>query len=192
MSEKGIDTMGESSLKTTEGSYQTKSSTQEHQEEFDTWSEDQGTNDDKLDSLGKHARRFDFADSRKQAPIYECCERDPNDPPRGQLKEKTDPDEVYSNQRIVNVIRIQYDQGHGQDLMMKIIVKRADVLKEVKKINLDVNQCYANPPLIKEDVDFIVFYEEDIQDRLRHRDQMRRWENYVNGRPLQQRCERLK
>nr|GFC34589.1 hypothetical protein [Tanacetum cinerariifolium] len=48
MSEKGIDTMGESSLKTTEGSYQTKSSTQEHQEEFDTWSEDQGTNDDKV------------------------------------------------------------------------------------------------------------------------------------------------
>nr|GFC96382.1 hypothetical protein [Tanacetum cinerariifolium] len=54
MSEKGIDTMGESSLKTTEGSYQTKSSTQEHQEEFDTWSEDQGTNDDKVDAFLKN------------------------------------------------------------------------------------------------------------------------------------------
>ncbi|GJU19038.1 hypothetical protein Tco_1147004 [Tanacetum coccineum] len=35
-------------------------------------------------------------------------------------------DEVYSYQKIVEVIRIQYDQGYGQEFMKEIIVKRAD------------------------------------------------------------------
>ncbi|GKE57513.1 hypothetical protein Tco_1496698, partial [Tanacetum coccineum] len=38
------------------------------------------------------------------------------------------------------------------------------VLKEVKRINLDVKHGYANLPLSKEDADFMVFYEEYIQD----------------------------
>ncbi|GKF64399.1 hypothetical protein Tco_0187847 [Tanacetum coccineum] len=65
------------------------------------------------------------------------------------------------------------------------------ILKEVKKINLDVKHGYADPTLSKDDAEFMVFYEEYIKERLRHRDQMRRWESYVNGRPLQQRWERL-
>ncbi|GKA40016.1 hypothetical protein Tco_0732609 [Tanacetum coccineum] len=48
------------------------------------------------------------------------------------------------------------------------------VLKEVKKINLDVKHGYANPSLSKDDAEFMMFYEEYIQKRLRHRDQMRR------------------
>ncbi|GJT31253.1 hypothetical protein Tco_0911528 [Tanacetum coccineum] len=45
---------------------------------------------------------------------------------RGQLKKRADPDEVYSYQRIVDVIRVQYDQGHGQEFMKEIVVKRVD------------------------------------------------------------------
>ncbi|GJX62686.1 hypothetical protein Tco_0295586 [Tanacetum coccineum] len=45
---------------------------------------------------------------------------------RGQLKKRADPDEVYSYQRIVDVIRVQYDQGHGQEFMKEFVVKRAD------------------------------------------------------------------
>ncbi|GJU48227.1 hypothetical protein Tco_1217782 [Tanacetum coccineum] len=45
---------------------------------------------------------------------------------RGQLKKRADPDEVYSYQRIVDVIRVQYDQGHGQEFMKECVVKRAD------------------------------------------------------------------
>ncbi|GKC07872.1 hypothetical protein Tco_0999482, partial [Tanacetum coccineum] len=55
------------------------------------------------------------------------------------------------------------------------------VLKEVEKINLDVNHGYADPALSKDDAEFMRFYEEYIQERLRHQDQMRRWESYVNG-----------
>ncbi|GJY89655.1 hypothetical protein Tco_0504851 [Tanacetum coccineum] len=41
-----------------------------------------------------------------------------------------------------------------------------------------------DPDLSKDDSKHMMFYEEYIQERLRHRDQMRRWESYVNGRPL--------
>nr|GFA29467.1 reverse transcriptase domain-containing protein [Tanacetum cinerariifolium] len=47
------------------------------------------------------------------------------------------------------------------------------VLEKVKKINLDVKHGYANPALSKEDAYLMVFIEEYIQYRLKHRDQMR-------------------
>ncbi|GJZ19374.1 hypothetical protein Tco_0555964 [Tanacetum coccineum] len=43
---------------------------------------------------------------------------------------------------------------------------------------------YADPDLSKEDAEYMMFYEDYIQERLRHHDQMRHWESYVNGRPL--------
>ncbi|GJV77330.1 hypothetical protein Tco_1508914 [Tanacetum coccineum] len=67
----------------------------------------------------------------------------------------------------------------------------AGVLEKVKKINLDVKHGYADLALSKDDAEFMMFYEEYIQERLRHRDQMRCWVSYVNGRPLEQRRERL-
>ncbi|GKF45996.1 hypothetical protein Tco_0135798, partial [Tanacetum coccineum] len=42
------------------------------------------------------------------------------------LKKKADLDEVYSDQRIVDIIKIQYDQGHGQEFMKEIVGKRVD------------------------------------------------------------------
>ncbi|GKG10135.1 hypothetical protein Tco_0338881, partial [Tanacetum coccineum] len=44
----------------------------------------------------------------------------------GQLKKRADLDEVYSDQRIVEIIKIQYDQGHGQEFMKEIVGKRVD------------------------------------------------------------------
>ncbi|GJQ93718.1 hypothetical protein Tco_0004857 [Tanacetum coccineum] len=196
-----------------------------------------------------------------------------------QLKTRDDPGEVYSKKRIVDVIRVQYDQGYVQEYMEEIMVKRADgeyksftesdykylhkndikdmylmciksyqhkvnltaptltfpgieeqkpytissdplvgliyknskkekkimnideipkfcdtalkrVLEKVKKINLDVKHRYADPTLSKADAEFMQFYEEYIQEQLRHQDHMRHWERYVNERPLKQRRER--
>ncbi|GJW54799.1 hypothetical protein Tco_0098884 [Tanacetum coccineum] len=45
---------------------------------------------------------------------------------KGQLATRPNPDDVYSDQKIVEVIRIQYDQGHGQEFIKDIIVRRAD------------------------------------------------------------------
>ncbi|GKB46967.1 hypothetical protein Tco_0897720 [Tanacetum coccineum] len=233
----------------------------------------------------------------------------------GQLKKRDNPDEVYSDQRIVDIIRIMFDQGHGQEFIKEIVVKRVDdeysyfsesdykclhknhiedmylvclngkikyqetgilkslnvfirscviwervhdyqlglesyqlkvnltapkltfprieekkpytitslpfigliyenskkekrimdineipkfcdatlkrFLKEVKKIKLDVKHGYADPTLSKDDAEYMVFYEKYIKERLRPQNQMRCWESCVNGRPLQQRWERL-
>ncbi|GKE68235.1 hypothetical protein Tco_1526307 [Tanacetum coccineum] len=43
-----------------------------------------------------------------------------------QLTTRPNPDDVYSDQKIVELIRIQYDQGHRQEFMKEIYVRRAD------------------------------------------------------------------
>ncbi|GJQ93615.1 hypothetical protein Tco_0004754 [Tanacetum coccineum] len=72
---------------------------------------------------------------------------------------------------------------------LKPLILFIKILEKVKKFNLDVKHGYADPYLSKEDAEYMMFYEEYIKDLLRHRDQMRRWESYVNGRPLHQRRE---
>ncbi|GJR25127.1 RNA-directed DNA polymerase, eukaryota [Tanacetum coccineum] len=74
-------------------------------------------------------------------------------------------------------------------MIIKKIPKFCDVtlirvLKLAEKMNKDVKHGYADPKLSDNDAEYLRFYEEYIKDRLRHRDQMRRWEMYVNGRPL--------
>ncbi|GJT29300.1 hypothetical protein Tco_0909575 [Tanacetum coccineum] len=59
--------------------------------------------------------------------------------------------------------------------------------KKQKRI-MDIDEI-PKLSLSKEDADMMVFYEEYIQVHIRHRDQMRRWESYVNERPLRLRNE---
>nr|GFB04976.1 hypothetical protein [Tanacetum cinerariifolium] len=44
----------------------------------------------------------------------------------GELKKRDNPKEVYSTKRIVDVIRVQFDQGYEQEYMKEIMVKRVD------------------------------------------------------------------
>ncbi|GJV26504.1 hypothetical protein Tco_1379199 [Tanacetum coccineum] len=64
------------------------------------------------------------------------------------------------------------------------------VLKGLKSYNNDVKYGYIQRELTKEDVEYLQLFEEEIDERLKHRNQMRRWEMYVNGRPLGPRRER--
>nr|GEV36939.1 hypothetical protein [Tanacetum cinerariifolium] len=48
------------------------------------------------------------------------------------------------------------------------------VLEKVKKFNLYVKHSYANPDPSDQDAEYMKFYEEYIQERLRHQDKMRR------------------
>ncbi|GJV26884.1 hypothetical protein Tco_1383332 [Tanacetum coccineum] len=66
------------------------------------------------------------------------------------------------------------------------------VLEMVKKFNMDVKHGYANPSLSDVDAEYMEFYKEYIKDFLKHHDQMRRWESYMNGRPLGSRTGRPK
>ncbi|GKE25288.1 hypothetical protein Tco_1436800 [Tanacetum coccineum] len=63
------------------------------------------------------------------------------------------------------------------------------VLKGLKSYNNDVKYGYIQRELTKEDVEYLQLFEEEIEERLKYRNQMRRWEMYVNGRPLGPRRE---
>ncbi|GJR02850.1 hypothetical protein Tco_0525834 [Tanacetum coccineum] len=58
------------------------------------------------------------------------------------------------------------------------------VLEGLKSYNNDVKYGYVQKDLTKDETEYLKLFEEEIEERLKHRRQMRRWEMYVNGRPL--------
>ncbi|GKB43853.1 hypothetical protein Tco_0888795 [Tanacetum coccineum] len=64
------------------------------------------------------------------------------------------------------------------------------VLEGLKSYYNDVKYGYVQKELTNDEVEFLRLFEEEIEVRLNYRDQMRRWEMYVNGRPLGPRRER--
>ncbi|GJS82679.1 hypothetical protein Tco_0749220 [Tanacetum coccineum] len=78
----------------------------------------------------------------------------------------------------------------------KKIVKFCDatlekVLKEVK-LKIFQSKPWKKPPLLGElDRDIMRAFEREITKRLSHREQMRRWESFVNGRPIVPTMKRL-
>ncbi|GJY04915.1 hypothetical protein Tco_0370855 [Tanacetum coccineum] len=57
------------------------------------------------------------------------------------------------------------------------------VLEGLKSYNNDVKHGYVSLSLSKEDVEYLQLFEEEIEEWLKHHDQIRCWEMYVNGRP---------
>ncbi|GKD05504.1 hypothetical protein Tco_1180478 [Tanacetum coccineum] len=65
------------------------------------------------------------------------------------------------------------------------------VLKEVK-LKIFQSEPWKKPPLLGElDRDIMRAFEREIAKRLSHREQMRRWESFVNGRPILPTMKRL-
>ncbi|GJW35274.1 hypothetical protein Tco_0058194 [Tanacetum coccineum] len=58
------------------------------------------------------------------------------------------------------------------------------VLEGLKSYNNDVKYGYVQRELTNDEVEYLKLFEEEIEVRLKYRNQMRRWEMYVNGRPL--------
>ncbi|GJX06740.1 hypothetical protein Tco_0194672 [Tanacetum coccineum] len=199
---------------------------------------------------------------------------------QNQKKVKKNPEDYYSNHRIIEVVRIVTDQPHGLDFMEQILVMRANdkpdsfseadfkylnkndiedlyylyrskeidnhkvklmnslimfirkhapytivdeiqmgliylnskdekrvmyleeiikfcdatlekVLNEVK-LRMFESKFLKKPPLLGElDQDIMKAYEREISKRLNHRQQMRRWESFMNGRPIIPMMKRL-
>ncbi|GJS77111.1 hypothetical protein Tco_0726992 [Tanacetum coccineum] len=61
------------------------------------------------------------------------------------------------------------------------------VLEGLKSYNNDVKYGYIQRDLTEDEVEYLKLFEEEIEVRLKYHNQMRRWEMYVNGRPLGQR-----
>ncbi|GJR51246.1 hypothetical protein Tco_1401767 [Tanacetum coccineum] len=64
------------------------------------------------------------------------------------------------------------------------------LLEGLKSYNNDVKYGYVQRELTNDKVKYLKLFEEEIEVRLKYRNQMRRWEMYVNGRPLALRRER--
>ncbi|GJS76364.1 hypothetical protein Tco_0726245 [Tanacetum coccineum] len=60
------------------------------------------------------------------------------------------------------------------------IVTEPRDLEGLKSYNNNVKHGYVTPSLSKEDVECLQLFEEEIEERLKHYDQMRRWEMYTN------------
>ncbi|GJV39737.1 hypothetical protein Tco_1418177 [Tanacetum coccineum] len=150
-------------------------------------------------------------------------------------KEPEKPKEVvYSNSKIVQIIKTYWEVRHEHKFITEIIARRGNcsimlitkldyknhnkndiedmyvlivngkveyyaetgllwslVLEGLKSYNNNVKHGYVTPSLSKEDVEYLKLFKEEIEERLKHRDQMRHWEIYVNERPLGSRRERL-
>nr|GEX29889.1 hypothetical protein [Tanacetum cinerariifolium] len=90
-----------------------------------------------------------------------------------------------------HVHRIIYKNNKKEKRVMRRskILKFCDatlnrVLKGLKSYNNDVRYGYNQRDLTKYEVEYLKLYKEEIEDRLKYRRQMRKWESYVNGRPL--------
>nr|GEW29785.1 hypothetical protein [Tanacetum cinerariifolium] len=65
------------------------------------------------------------------------------------------------------------------------------VLEGLKSYNNDVKYGNIQKDLTKDEAEYLKLFEREIKVRLKYRRQMRRWEMYVNGRPLGPQRERL-
>ncbi|GKE61672.1 hypothetical protein Tco_1512039 [Tanacetum coccineum] len=63
------------------------------------------------------------------------------------------------------------------------------VLEGLRSFNNDVKCGYIQRDLTNDEVEYLKLFEEEIKVRLKYRNQMRRWEVFVNGRPLGPRRE---
>ncbi|GJU86605.1 hypothetical protein Tco_1294151 [Tanacetum coccineum] len=107
---------------------------------------------------------------------------------RRQLKQRDDPEEVYSEKKIIDERVHDYQLGlesHQQKVNLTAPTLTFPGIEEKKLLTITSDHVVG---LIYENNKKEKRY---IQERLKHHDQMRRWESYANGRPLELRRERL-
>ncbi|GJW17263.1 hypothetical protein Tco_0024699 [Tanacetum coccineum] len=85
-------------------------------------------------------------------------------------------EEVYSNSKIIQVVKTYWELGHEHKFITEIVARRANKYH----YNNDIKYGYVQKDLTKDEVEYLKLFEE----RLKHRRQMRRWEMFMNGRPL--------
>ncbi|GJZ02387.1 hypothetical protein Tco_0520348 [Tanacetum coccineum] len=116
-------------------------------------------------------------------------------------KESGKPKEVvYLNSKIIQVIKTYWELGHEHKPITEIVARRANkcivsIIKPDTRLlhNNDIEDIYLlimnARDLIKDEVKYLKLFAKEIELRLKYRNQMRRWEMYVNGRPLRPRRE---
>ncbi|GJV18260.1 hypothetical protein Tco_1363583 [Tanacetum coccineum] len=77
-----------------------------------------------------------------------------------------------------------------QDIMEEISLTIDEAKIAIGLISIHQEFSDMGKKLTNDEVEFLKLFEEEIEVRLNYQDQMRRWEMYVNGRPLGPRRER--
>ncbi|GJX86314.1 hypothetical protein Tco_0337088 [Tanacetum coccineum] len=77
-----------------------------------------------------------------------------------------------------------HDDAHPEEENSAKRQKTSKVLEGLKSYNNDVKYGYIQRDLTEDEVEYLKLFEEEIEVRLKYRNQIRRWEMYVNGRPL--------
>nr|GEY05412.1 hypothetical protein [Tanacetum cinerariifolium] len=89
------------------------------------------------------------------------------------------------NEAIDNHIPLQTNSyAIDDDVLPNEKVSQELVDEMLMSYNNDIKYGYVTSKLSKDDVEYLQLFAEEIEYHLKHRDQMRRWEMYVNGRPL--------
>ncbi|GJR82354.1 hypothetical protein Tco_0153139 [Tanacetum coccineum] len=81
-------------------------------------------------------------------------------------------------------IKFQYDD----EIPTKQVSQ--DIMQEVSLTIDEAKLKRMARELTNDEVEYLKLFEEEIEVRLKYRNQMRRWEMYVNGRPLGPQRER--
>ncbi|GKD17300.1 hypothetical protein Tco_1206458, partial [Tanacetum coccineum] len=89
-------------------------------------------------------------------------------------------EEIYSNSKIVQVIKTFWELGHEHKFITEIVARRANdcilSIEGLKSYSNDVKYGYVQKELTNDEVEFLKLFIEEIEDRLKYRDKMRRWE----------------
>ncbi|GKC04069.1 hypothetical protein Tco_0995679 [Tanacetum coccineum] len=179
------------------------SCTQEQLDEFSAWVDDFGTDDDEVPTEEESRKeRLPLPTPEKPTPVYHSCQKDPKAPPMILLNQdllylkygNSEPKKFTlslhkANKNDIEDLYLLCINGKVKDyretskkekrvMILKEIPKFCDanlkrVLEMMKKHNKDVKYEYANPSPIDAYVEYLQFYKEDIEERLKHHDQMR-------------------
>ncbi|GJW82735.1 hypothetical protein Tco_0155880 [Tanacetum coccineum] len=151
---------------------------------------------------------------RKTTPLVQSCQGDPEAPPLSLINQDlfyqqkvnlTAPTISFPGVEKHKMFSIIYEPVHGiiykNSKKEKRVMRHSEihkfcdatlnrVLEGLRSYNNDVKYGYIQRDLTNEEVEYLKLFEEEIEVRLKYRNQMRRWEMYVNGRPLGPRRER--
>ncbi|GJR63261.1 hypothetical protein Tco_1505423 [Tanacetum coccineum] len=134
---------------------------------------------------------------------------------RKQKEPRKSKEDIYSNSKIVQPDYKNLNKNDIEDIYLLIMNRkvpdyadtgllwslsvfiRSSVIWErsADKVSRVYNKCdvkygYVERELTSDEVEYLNCLKEEIEVRLKYRNQMRRWEMYVNGRPLGPRRER--
>ncbi|GKC33020.1 hypothetical protein Tco_1040314 [Tanacetum coccineum] len=180
------------------------SGNQEQEDDSDFWTDRYATDDDEIpvekvsqehveemsetiDKAKLHKKRS-LPQPQKPTPVVLSYQRDPKAPAQSLVNQ----DFLYPKKGNSGSKKFVLSLHKFPGAIFRFIFSYEDIEEKTsnREYNNDVKHGYVTPSLNKDDVEYLRLLDEEIEERLKHRDQMRRWEMYANGRPLGSRRER--